>query len=45
MENELSLWDGREPWETLAPYRALLWQADGRGAYLAPLLARLGWVR
>jgi aminoglycoside phosphotransferase (APT) family kinase protein len=44
MENELSTWDGREPWETLAPFRALTWLADGRGCYLAPLLARLGWL-
>jgi len=44
METDLSTWDGREPWETWAPYRVLTWLSDGRGRYLAPLLARLGWV-
>jgi aminoglycoside phosphotransferase (APT) family kinase protein len=41
MENELSTWDGREPWEDLAPYRALTSLAGCSGGYLAPVLARL----
>ena len=44
-EDELSKWDGREPFVNWAPYRALSALADGAGGYLAPVLARLGAPR
>lgn len=42
MEEYLSEWDGTEPYTDWACYQALTSLADGRGGYLAPVLARLG---
>ena len=41
VENELSQWDGREPWSNWAPFRALTALADGAGGHLAPVLGVL----